>query len=74
MVFKTYKEGGVFGVAAVVDGDENGEAGDGDGDAEKGVAETVLGFVGEVGDEEGEGPGGGPGGHGVQLCWWALAS
>lgn len=61
------EEGGVFEVRARVDGQEDGEAGDGHGDWEQGEEEAVLQLVGEEGDDEGEDERAGPGRDAVQL-------
>ena len=61
------EEGGVFEVGVFVGGQEDGEAGDGDGGWEQSEKEAMFGQVGEVGDDQGEDEGGGPGGNGVEL-------
>ena len=61
------EEGGVFEVGARVDGQEDGEAGDGHRGGEQGEEEAVFELVGEEGDDEGEDEGAGPGRHAVQL-------
>ncbi len=60
-------DGKVLGFEAVVDGEEDGEAGDDEELAEEDVGEAQAGEVGEVGEEEAEGEGGGDGGDGVEL-------
>lgn len=61
------EQGGVLDVGMVVDGQEDGEARDGDADGPDGVGEAVAGEVAEDGDKHGEGEGGGPWGHAVKL-------
>lgn len=57
----------VLDVRAIMDGEEDGEARDGDADGPQGVGEAVAGEVAADGDEHREGEGGGPGRHAVQL-------
>ena len=52
---------------ARVDGDEDGEAGDGHGGWDEGEEEAVFELVGEERDDEGEDEGAGPGRDAVQL-------
>ena len=61
------EEGGVFEVGARVDGQEDGEAGDGHGGRDQGEEDAVFELVGEEGDDEGEDEGAGPGGDAVEL-------
>lgn len=57
----------VLEVGARVHGEEDGEAGDGHAGGEEGEEEAVVGFVGKIGDDEGEDEGAGPGGDAVEL-------
>jgi len=53
----------------MVDGDEDGEAGDGNADGEEGEDEAMLEFIGEEGDDHCEAEGAGPGRDGVELSF-----
>lgn len=57
----------VLGRKGVADGDEDGEAGDGEGHATEDEGGAQVEPVGGVGDEQGEDEGGGDGGDGVEL-------
>lgn len=54
------EERSVLEIVPVMDGDEDGEAGNGDTDSEECEEEAMAGLVGEVGHEHGKAKGGSP--------------